>query len=69
MKLICSKNLRKHLKLLKQQRNRLYNTILNGDRPTKQDIIDYNKHKQYVKDLLKQEKFNSFNKLLKTSGD
>lgn len=62
MKHICSKNLRKHLKKLKQERNKLYNTVLNGDRPTKQDVIDYNNHKQYVKDLLKQEK-------LKTSGD
>lgn len=69
MKQICSKNLRKHLKKLKQERNKLYNTVINGDKPTKQDVIDFYKHKQYVKDLLKQEKFNSYNRLLKTSGD
>lgn len=58
----CSKNLRKHIKILKQERNRLYNTVLNGDKPTKQDVMDYYKHKTFVTNLLKQEK-------LKTSGD
>lgn len=62
MKQLCSKNLRKHIKILKQERNRLYNTVLNGDRPSKQDVMDYYKHKTFVTNLLKQEK-------LKTSGD
>ena len=65
MKQICSKNLRKHLKILKQERNKLYNTVLNGDKVSKQDVMDYTKHKIFVTNLLKQEKFNSYNRLLK----
>lgn len=61
----CSKNLRKHLKILKQERNKLCNTVLNGDKPSRQDVMDYYKHKTFVTNLLKQEKFNSFNRLLK----
>ena len=61
----CSKNLRKHIKILKQERNKLYNTVLNGDKPSRQDVMDYTKHKIFVTNLLKQEKFNSYNRLLK----
>jgi hypothetical protein len=64
MKLVCSKSLRKHLKLLKQERNKLYNTVLNGDKVSKQDVADYTNHKIFVTNLLKQEKFQQYEKLL-----
>ena len=67
MKLICSKNLRKHLKILKQQRNKLYNTVLNGDKLSKQDIIDYHQHKIFVTNLIKEEKFKQYEKILLTN--
>lgn len=67
MKLVCSKNLRKHLKLLKQQRNSLYNTVLNGDKLSKQDVMDYTNHKEFVTNLLKQEKFKQYEKNLLTN--
>lgn len=64
MKLVCSKSLKKHIKLLKQERNKLYNTVLNGDKLSKQDVIDYTSHKIFVTNLLKQEKFKQYEKLL-----
>lgn len=66
MKLVCSKSLKQHLKLLKQERNKLYNTVLNGDKVSKQDVIDYTKHKIFVTNLLKQEKFQQYEKNLLT---
>ena len=69
MKLICSKSLRKHIKLLKQERNKLYNTVLNGDKLSKQDVMDYTNHKIFVKNLLKSEKMKQFDKMLKKSLD
>lgn len=67
MKLVCSKSLRKHIKLLKQERNSLYNTVINGDKISKQDIIDYTKHKIFVTNLLKQEKFQQYEKKFLTN--
>lgn len=64
---VCSKSLRKHLKILKQERNKLYNTVLNGDKVSKQDVIDYQQHKIFVKNLLKQEKFKQYEKYLLTN--
>ena len=64
MKQVCSKSLRQHLKLLKQERNKLYNTVLNGDKVSKQDVIEYTKHKIFVTNLLKSEKMRYFNNLL-----
>ena len=64
MKQVCSKSLRKHLKLLKQERNKLYNTVLNGDRLSKQDVMEYHQHKIFVTNLLKSEKIKYFNNLL-----
>ena len=64
MKQVCSKSLRQHLKLLKQERNKLYNTVLNGDKVSKQDVIEYPKHKIFVTNLLKSEKMRYFNNLL-----
>lgn len=45
----CTNNLKQHLKVLKQERNKLYNTVLNGDKVSKQDVMDYT-------NLLKSEK-------------
>lgn len=64
MKLVCSKSLRKHLKLLKQERNSLYNTVINGDRLTRNEVVEYYKHKIFVTNLLKSEKIKYFNNLL-----
>ena len=64
MKLICSKSLRQHLKLLKQERNKLYNTVLNGDKLSKQDVMDYTNHKIFVTNLIKEEKFKQYERLL-----
>jgi hypothetical protein len=64
MKLVCSKSLRKHIKLLKQERNKLYNTVLNGDKISKEDLVEYTNHKTFVKNLLKQEKFKQYEKVL-----
>lgn len=69
MKPVCSKNLRKHLKTLKQERNRLYNTVLNGGKITKQEVMEYTNHKIFVKNLLKSEKMKQYNKMLKKSLD
>lgn len=46
----------KHLKLLKQERNKLYNTVLNGDKITKEEAMDYIAHKIFVRNLLQKEK-------------
>lgn len=60
----CSKNLMKHIKLLKQERNSLYNTVINGDRLTRNEVVNYYKHKIFVTNLLKSEKMKYFNNLL-----
>ena len=64
MKQNCSKNLRQHLKILKQEGNKLYNTVSNGDTPALQDVMDYKEHLKFVKDLVKTEKAVYFNSLL-----
>ena len=66
MKQVCSKSLMQHIKLLKQERNKLYNTVLNGDKLSKQDVMEYHKHKIFVTNLLKQEKFQQYEKILLT---
>lgn len=64
MKQNCSKNLKQHLKILKQEGNKLYNTVSNGDTPALQDVMDYKEHLKFVKDLVKTEKAVYFNSLL-----
>ena len=61
----CSRNLRQHIKILKQQYNRLYNTVLNNDKVSLQDVKEFEEHYRLVKDLLKTEKARYFNKSLK----
>lgn len=64
MKQTCSKNLKQHLKILKQEGNKLYNTVSNGDKPSLQDVMEYNTHLKFVKDLIRTEKAVYFNSLL-----
>jgi hypothetical protein len=64
MKQTCSNNLKQHLKILKQEGNKLYNTVSNGDKPSWQDVMDYNTHLKFVKDLIRTEKAVYFNSLL-----
>lgn len=49
---------------MKQERDRLYNTVLNGDKVSKQDVMDYTNHKIFVTNLLKSEKIKQYEKLL-----
>jgi hypothetical protein len=67
MKQVCSKSLKQHLKVLKQEGDKIYNTVLNGDKPTKQDVMDFYRHKTFVTNLLKQEKFKQYEKYLLTN--
>jgi hypothetical protein len=51
-----SKSLRKHIKVLKQEKNRLYNTVINGGKISKEEAMDYIAHKIFVRNLLQKEK-------------
>lgn len=60
----CSKNLTKHIKLLKTEKNRLTMLQQNGYKLTKEEVYDYQQHLQYVKKLVQTEKAVYYNKLL-----
>lgn len=60
----CSKNLTKHLKLLKAECNRLLTLHDNGCKISPQDYSDYLQHKNYVATLLHTEKLAAFTKEL-----
>lgn len=60
----CSKNLTRHLKLLKQECNQIITLHNNGYKVSLQTLKDYNEHKRYVTELLQREKFESYTKLL-----
>lgn len=62
----CSKNLTQHLKLLKQERNRLLTLHDNGCKVSPEDFATYLQHKHYVTTLLKAEKMNAFTNILKS---
>ena len=64
MKQTCSTNLTKHLTLLKQECNKLVTLHKNGYTIPTELYSDYVKHKQYVTELLKREKFESYTKQL-----
>jgi len=64
MKQTCSKNLTKHLSLLKQECNRLVSLHKNGYTIPTELYSDYIKHKQYVTELLHTEKMESYTKQL-----
>lgn len=57
-----SKSLKKHIKVLKQERNKLYNTVLNGGKISKEEATDYIAHKIFVRNLLQKEKILLTNK-------
>ena len=65
----CSKNLTKHLKLLKMERNRLLTLHDNGYTVSPKDYADYIQHKNYVTTLLHTEKLKAFEKMLKKTVD
>lgn len=58
----CSANLTRHLTLLKQECNQIVTLHNNGYKVPLQTLKDYNEHKQYVTELLKREKMESYNK-------
>lgn len=68
MKQTCSTNLCKHLKLLKQECNRLLTLHKNGEYVTPSDYSEYIKHKKYVTELLHEEKMAYYNKMLSKSN-
>lgn len=60
----CSKNLTRHLTLLKQECNKIVTLHNNGYKVPLQILKDYNEHKRYVTELLHKEKMESYTKLL-----
>lgn len=64
----CSTNLTKHLKLLKQEHNRLECMILNREKLDKTEVEQHLEHRSYVRKLLHQEKMKAFSKKLLTNG-
>lgn len=68
MKQTCSRNLQKHLSLLKQECNRLLTLHKNGEYVTPSDYSEYIKHKKYVTELLHAEKIAYYNKMLSLSS-
>ena len=67
MKQTCSRNLTKHLTILKQEYNHIITLHNNGYRIPLQTLKDYNEHKQYVTALLKREKMESYNTIFRKS--
>ena len=65
---VCSANLTKHLKLLKQEQNRLLTLHDNGYKIPVEDLTNYIQHKKYVTELLHTEKMAYYNKMLKMSS-
>lgn len=68
MKQTCSHNLTRHLKLLKQERDRLLTLHDNGYKIPVEDFTSYIQHKKYVTELLHAEKMLHFNKMLTMSS-
>lgn len=64
----CSKNLQRHLTILKQERNRLLTLHDNGYKIPVEDFTNYMQHKKYVTELLHDEKMLHFNKMLSMSS-
>lgn len=63
----CSRNLTRHLTLLKQECNQIVTLYNNGYKIPLQTLKDYNEHKQYVAELLHKEKLESYNTIFKKS--
>lgn len=64
MTMKCSRNLTKHLKLLKQECNEIVTLQQNGYRVEKKQLTDYLQHKNYVTTLLHAEKMKAYDKLI-----
>lgn len=63
----CSRNLSRHLTLLKQECNHIITLHNNGYKIPLQTLKDYNEHKRYVTELLHTEKMKSYNTILMKS--
>jgi hypothetical protein len=59
-----SKNLKQHIKLLKQEYNQLRCMQLNGDKLKRDDVMNYYEHLIFCKQLLQQEKFKKYSEVL-----
>lgn len=60
----CSRNLSRHIQLLKAEHNRLLAMQLNGEKLDKTETESYLLHRRYVETLLQNEKFKSANQHL-----
>ena len=59
----CSRNLTKHIQLLRAERNRITVLQKNGYTVPTEDVTDYLHHLRYVKALIRNEKMKHFNKI------
>ena len=60
----CSRNLTRHLQLLKQECNEIVTLHNNGYKIEKEKLADYLQHRRYVTELLHTEKLKAYDKLL-----
>lgn len=61
-------NLKQHVNVLRQERNRLLTLQDNGYKISVKEFNDYLEHKKYVTELLHDEKVAYYNKLLSLSS-
>lgn len=62
-------NLKQHVNVLRQERNRLLTLHDNGYKIPVEDFTNYMQHKKYVTELLHDEKMACYNKLLSKSNE
>lgn len=58
----CSRNLTKHLQLLKAEQNRIITLHNNGYKIEPEELTSFIQHKKYVTNLLQTEKFAMYSK-------
>ena len=61
----CSRNLQKHIQLLKAEKNRISCCILNRQKLDKTELESFLTHRNYVRTLLKTEKMKAYDTMLK----
>lgn len=61
-------NLKQHVNVLRQERNRLLTLQKNGYKVSVKEFNDYLEHKKYVTELLHTEKIAYYNKMLSLSS-
>lgn len=61
-------NLKQHVNVLRQERNRLLTLQDNGYKISVKEFNDYLEHKKYVTELLHTEKISYYNKMLSLSS-